>query len=157
MKSAATTPARSAAPHHAAAAAEPARPPGGTRRFVLHFVEMVVAMAVGMVVLQPVWSLGLGALGQSHLLDRPEPMALVMATDMTVAMSVWMRYRGHGWPSIVEMGAAMYLPFLVLFVPLWAGLISDHGLMVGGHALMLPAMVVAMLLRRDEYAHGHHC
>jgi hypothetical protein len=28
--------------------------------------------------------------------------------------------------------------------------------MVVGHVLMVPAMVVAMLLRRDEYTRGHH-
>ena len=135
---------------------QPTRTSHGLRRFVLHYLEMVVAMAVGMVVLHPVWSLGLGALGQADVLNRTEVMALVMATNMTVAMSAWMRYRGHGWASIAEMGAAMYLPFLVLFVPLWAGLISSGGLMLAGHLLMLPAMVVAMLLRRDEYM-GHHC
>jgi hypothetical protein len=136
--------------------ARPTRNSHGLRRFVLHYLEMVVAMAVGMVVLHPVWSLGLGALGQADVLNRTEVMALVMATNMTVAMSAWMRYRGHGWASIAEMGAAMYLPFLVLFVPLWAGLISSGSLMLAGHLLMLPAMVVAMLLRRDEYM-GHHC
>jgi hypothetical protein len=136
--------------------AQPTRTSHGLRRFVLHYLEMVVAMAVGMVVLHPVWSLGLGALGQADVLNRIEVMALVMATNMTVAMSAWMRYRGHGWAGIAEMGAAMYLPFLVLFVPLWAGLISSGGLMLAGHLLMLPAMVVAMLLRRDEYM-GHHC
>jgi hypothetical protein len=72
-------------------------------------------------------------------------------------MSAWMRYRGHGWASIAEMGAAMYLPFLVLFVPLWAGLLSSGGLMLWGHLLMLPAILAAMFLRRDEYLHGHHC
>jgi hypothetical protein len=134
-----------------------ARRAGGLRRFLLHFVEMVVAMAVGMVALQPLWSFAAGALELSQALHRTEVMAMVMATDMTVAMSAWMRYRGHGWRSIVEMGAAMYLPFLVLFVPLWAGALSSRGLMIGGHALMLPAMLAAMLLRRDEYAYGHHC
>lgn len=140
-----------------AVATQPARTTNGVRRFILHFLEMVVAMAVGMVVLHPVWSLGLGAIGQADVLHRTEVMAIVMATNMTVAMSAWMRYRGHGWASIAEMGAAMYLPFLVLFVPLWAGLLSSGGLMLWGHLLMLPAMLAAMLLRRDEYLHGHHC
>jgi hypothetical protein len=125
------------------------------RHFVRHFLEMVVAMVVGMVALGPVWSTLFDVLGRSALLHRPEPMALVMATDMTIVMAAWMRYRGHGWMSTVEMSAAMYVPFVVLFVPLWMGLLSANGLMVAGHVLMLPAMVVAMLLRRDEYACGH--
>ncbi|MHC8503747.1 hypothetical protein ACVGVP_09520 [Pseudonocardia artemisiae] len=41
-----------------------------------------------------------------------------MATNMTIGMSLWMRYRGHGWRSITEMGASMYIPFIVLFVPM---------------------------------------
>jgi hypothetical protein len=52
-----------------------------------------------------------------------------------------------------EMGAAMYVPFLVLFVPLGLGLIDSGALMLWGHLLMLPAMAVAMVLRRREYAH----
>ncbi len=128
-----------------------------TWRFVRHYLEMVVAMAVGMVALAPVWSWASGALGASALLDRPDIGALVMATNMTIAMSAWMRYRRHGWAPIAEMGAAMYLPFLALFVPLWTGAISADTMMIAGHLLMLPAMAVVMLLRLDEYTlHTHH-
>jgi hypothetical protein len=42
-----------------------------------------------------------------------------MATNMTIAMSAWMRYRGHRWAATAEMAAAMYLPFIVLLFPLW--------------------------------------
>jgi hypothetical protein len=51
------------------------------------------------------------------------------------------------------MGAAMYLPFLLLFVPLALGVIGEGALMLWGHLLMLPAMAAVMLLRPDEYAH----
>ncbi len=56
----------------------------------------------------------------------------------------------------MEMGAAMYLPFVVLFAPFWTGMISGSALFVIGHVLMLPAMVLAMLLRRSEYTQHHH-
>jgi hypothetical protein len=37
---------------------------------------------------------------------------------------------------------------------LWIGLVEDRGALMGvQHATMLPAMLGAMLLRRDEYAH----
>ena len=132
--------------------------PASWRRFVRHFVEMVVAMIVGMAVLGPVWVMLLTLLGCASLLEHAEIHALLMATDMTIGMSLWMRYRGHGWASIREMAAAMYLPFVVLFVPLWAGLISAETMLTGGHLLMLPAMLFAMLRRRDEYKvqHGKH-
>ena len=122
------------------------------KKFTVHFLEMVVAMAVGMVVLHPVWTLVLDAVGAPGLMSNPYTGALIMATNMTVAMSAWMKIRGHRWRPIVEMGAAMYLPFLALFVPLALGLISEGSLMLWGHVLMLPAMAAAMLLRPSEYA-----
>ncbi|MGH8867721.1 MAG: hypothetical protein ACRDYU_06980 [Actinomycetes bacterium] len=126
------------------------------RRFTRHYLEMVLAMALGMVLLHPLWSVLLDALGWSAVLGGPDSGAMVMATDMTLAMSAWMRYRGHDWAPIAEMAVAMYAPFVVLLVPLWTGAISGEALMVAGHVLMLPAMAVAMLLRRDEYTQAHH-
>jgi hypothetical protein len=126
------------------------------RAFARHYLEMVIAMVVGMIALGPVWSWLAARIGATELFDRPDLGALVMATDMTIAMSVWMRFRGHGWAPIAEMAAAMYLPFIILFVPLWAGLISEATLMVAGHLLMLLAMAAAMLLRVHEYTHAHH-
>ena len=123
------------------------------RKFTLHFLEMVVAMAVGMVALHPVWTLVLDAAGAPGLMHNPYTSALIMATNMTLAMSAWMKVRGHRWRPIAEMGAAMYLPFLVLFVPLALDLIGEGALMLWGHVLMLPAMAAAMLLRPSEYAH----
>ena len=123
------------------------------RKFALHFAEMVVAMAVGMVALHPVWMFALDAADAGELMRNPYSGALIMATNMTLAMSAWMKIRGHRWRPIVEMGAAMYLPFLVLFVPLALGAIDDGALMLWGHVLMLPAMAAAMLLRPSEYAH----
>jgi hypothetical protein len=123
------------------------------RKLVIHYVEMVVAMAVGMIALHPVWTFALDAVGWSAFLDHPEAMAMVMATNMTIAMTAWMRFRGHGWRPCAEMGAAMYVPFLVLFPPMWAGWITSGGMLTWGHVLMLFAMAGAMALRPHEYAH----
>lgn len=49
----------------------------------------------------------------------------------------------------------MYVPFVLLLVPPWAGLISEHMLNLLGHVLMVLFMLGAMLLRRDEYSHDH--
>ncbi|HEV8567746.1 MAG TPA: hypothetical protein VGQ92_11760 [Actinoplanes sp.] len=51
------------------------------------------------------------------------------------------------------MSAAMYLPFLVLLIPYWLGVISAGTVMTAGHLLMLPAMFAAMLWRRSDYHH----
>jgi hypothetical protein len=124
-------------------------------RFGLHLVEMVVAMMVGMMALGAAVDAALAAAGTPHLFDRVDVEALVMATNMTIGMSLWMWFRRHTWTAIVEMGAAMYLPFAVFLVPFWAGLVPGSLVMAAGHTLMVPAMVVAMLRRREEYL-GHH-
>jgi hypothetical protein len=121
------------------------------RRFVRHYLEIVVATVAGMVVLGPAESKLLNAIGWAELLARFETYALVMATNMTVAAAAWMRFRRHGWAAIAELAVAMYAPFLVLFPPLWLGVLSATGLMVLGHLLMLFAIAAVMLRRRDEY------
>ena len=126
------------------------------RNLVRHFVEMVLAMLVGMAVLGMVAGLICAALGHSGFLtDHAGLRAWVMALNMTIGMAVWMRYRGHSWGAITEMGGAMFVPVAVLIVPYLAGAISAAALLVGMHVLMLPAMVVAMLHRRGEYAQDH--
>ncbi|GAA2989855.1 hypothetical protein [Streptosporangium longisporum] len=144
-------------------AADTSRPPStrpsfrtsGRWHFAWHFAEMVIAMIAGMLLFGQVWAVVSPLLGWSDALARADLAAMVMATDMTLGMAIWMRVRGHDWPSIAEMGAAMFVPFLVLLVPFWTGALSGDGLMIGGHLLMLPAMLVAMLLRRKEYSRPH--
>ncbi|MGW9630546.1 hypothetical protein ACWGST_07555 [Agromyces sp. NPDC055520] len=115
-------------------------------RFALHGVEMVIAMVLGMIVLGPVW-----AWAWPGLSENTTAHVLVMATNMSIGMAVWMRIRGHGLPAIAEMCAAMYLPFLVLLPFYWVGALSGMAVMMAGHVLMLPAMLIAMLRRRHEY------
>jgi flagellar biosynthetic protein FliP len=112
-------------------------------RFAGHYLEMVLAMVVGMVALAPLWPAAWVASEGVH--------AIVMATDMTVAMVLWMAVRRHRWPRIAEMAAAMYLPFVALLVPWGLGVLSGSALMVAGHVIMFPLMLLAMLWRRHEY------
>ena len=119
-----------------------------TWHLVRHYVEMVVAMLAGMLVLGPVEDLV-----WPDLTARADVGVLVMATNMAIGMGAWMRYRGHSWRGVAEMSASMYVPFLVLLVPFWAGGIGEHTMMTWGHLLMLPAMALVMLLRPSEYAH----
>lgn len=125
------------------------------RRFVLHYVEMVVAMLVGMAVFAPLWTMAFDAFDAAATLDRDDVMSMSMATNMVVGMSLWMWFRGHTAAPIAEMAVAMYLPFVVLLVPLWLGAISVTFLLVAGHVLMLAAMLAAMLRRRAEYSCQH--
>jgi hypothetical protein len=129
-----------------------------TRRFVRHYVEMVVAMFLGMVVLGAPAMLALGAAGVSSAeleADAPALMLLGMGVTMTVPMVGWMRCRGHGWGPSNEMAASMLIPTAGVIALLGARLVEDIGTLLAiEHAVMLPAMLVAMLLRREEYA-GH--
>jgi transcriptional regulator GlxA family with amidase domain len=129
---------------------------GSWWRFASHYLEMVVAMLVGMLVIGMALSVILSAigLGYSHA-AHPAIGALEMTFTMSAGMALWMRYRGHGRASTLEMTAAMFVPLVVLFPLLWAGLISGGMVMMSLHVLMLPAMLVAMLRRRGEYATAH--
>jgi flagellar biosynthetic protein FliP len=53
---------------------------------------------------------------------------------------------------------AMYVPFLLMYPLYFTGLASESAVMMVGHILMTPAMVVAMLFRLGEYTttHRHH-
>jgi hypothetical protein len=132
-----------------------------TRRFIRHYFEMVVAMLLGMLVLGGtatvlLEAVGIDASNWDH--DLPALFLFAMAFTMTVPMVGWMRYRGHGWLPCAEMSAAMFLPTLVVVGMLGAGVGGDvHSLMGIQHVAMFPAMLVAMLLRREEYggAHAH--
>jgi hypothetical protein len=133
---------------------QPRRPHrAGWLPFIRHYIEMVVAMAIGMVALMPLEMWAVQAVGAPRLLDHVEPMALVMATDMAIAMGAWMAYRRHGWRDIAEMTAAMYLPFVIFFPATMTGRMTGGTMMTAGHGLMLLAMLAVMLWRRDHYGH----
>ncbi|MEU6798948.1 DJ-1/PfpI family protein [Nonomuraea wenchangensis] len=129
---------------------------GSWWRFAWHYVEMVVAMLAGMLALGTALSIVLSAVGwdYSHA-DHPVIGASEMVLTMSLGMAAWMRYRRHSWGSILEMVAAMAAPLVVLVALLWAGAVSDGALMMLLHVLMLPAMLIVMLRRRQEYSMAH--
>jgi hypothetical protein len=125
------------------------------RHFVVHYVEMVVVMFVGMFVLMPPTGWVFGAFGTSWSRLTPAAYVFAMALTMTVPMVGWMRYRGHTWRANVEMAASMLIPAFAVMAGLAVGA-AKGTLTVPEHAAMLSAMLVAMLLRRDEYSAAHH-
>lgn len=137
----------------------------GTRRFARHFFEMVGVMTLGMFVLGVafrqlhilLFGSGFAAAWDDHVLLA----AFAMAFNMTVPMVLWMRYRGHSWERGGEMAAAMNLPLLPALVLYWLGAIPAEGVLGLQMMLMIPAMLGAMLYRKEEYsaphtAHRHH-
>jgi hypothetical protein len=125
------------------------------RRFFHHYLEMIVVMLVAMVILGGVVSVVFGFLGQSNLLHFAGLRAFVMTANMTIGMTIWMRFRRYGWASTAEMDGAMVLPIVLLIGPYWAGVLSAAALFGVMHALMLPFMFVVMLRRYNEYAQDH--
>ena len=127
------------------------------RRFARHYVEMVVVMFAGMVVLGAPAGWLFGAIGTSWSRLSPALMVFAMAVTMTVPMVAWMRFRGHAWRPTNEMAASMFIPAFVAMALVWTGVASGMStLMIFEHAAMLGGMLVAMLLRRDEYAGAGH-
>jgi hypothetical protein len=123
-------------------------------RFARHFLEMVLAMMVGM----GVFGLALVVLGEppgyANLLVRYGLMGAFMAAPMVA----WMRHRRHSWRDGGEMTAAMLVPMLAMVLPVQLGVavpgLSKGSLMMLSHMAMIGGMVAWMVYRRDRYAHG---
>lgn len=113
--------------------------------FVVQYLQVLAAMGIGMVVLGPF------SMRVVHRAGAEGEM-LLMATDMVVGMALWMIYRRHDWPEVVEMSAVMYASVAALFPFYWLGLLGPTTLMILGHILMLAGMAVAMLRRRRSRA-----
>jgi hypothetical protein len=127
--------------------------------FIRHYIEMVVVMFAGMIVLGLRGEAALKAIGSgtSELRhDAPAIVFLGMMATMTIPMVAWMRYRGHRWQPTLEMAASMIIPTLIAIALLAAGVVSFEALMGLEHVAMLLGMLAAMLLRIDEYTHAHH-
>lgn len=120
------------------------------RPLARHYVEMVIAMFVGMIVLGGLRSvLGLSVPFE----DQPGLAYTLMAVDMSIGMAAWMRYRGHRWAGTLEMCAAMFVP-LALMPLVWADRMGAMTFMTVAHVVMLVAMLAVLLRRRAE--HSHH-
>ncbi|MEV0156934.1 hypothetical protein AB0H57_24830 [Micromonospora sp. NPDC050686] len=131
------------------------RAPRSRRAFVLHFVEMVVVMFVGMGVFSGLAALAFGAAGSSLSDQSGAFRVMLMGVNMTVPMVLWMAFRGHSAPRNLEMAAAMLGPTGVAAALVGAGALDVMAGMAVQHVVMIPAMLGVMLWRYDEYAHRH--
>lgn len=130
------------------------RPMQQAVRFAWHFIQMFIAMMLGMLPFVAV----LAFLGINNLSRRqPELFASLMAISMVLPMAAWMRYRmGHGWARTGEMSTAMIAPTVVI-VPLCLAGFLPHSAAVGAtHVLMPVAMLADMGYRWRDYAHHQH-
>jgi len=119
-----------------------------TLAFVLHFVEMSIAMIVGMLLFMAI----------PGVMQLPEALHLVgMGLAMTLPMIGWMRVRGHGWRHGIEMSLGMLLPWAAMLslVSLGATTAIPWLEQADGPAMFL-GMLGVMLLRPGHYAAQTH-
>ena len=127
----------------------------GKRAFARHFVEMLLAMFLGMGVFGGLATL-IFALAGSSLTDQSVALRVtLMGVYMTIPMVAWMRYRGHSAARNLEMAASMMIPSLIVAAVAWAGALEADAALGIQHAIMIPAMLGVMLWRYDEYARPH--
>jgi hypothetical protein len=123
-------------------------------RFSWHFVQMFIAMMLGMLPM----GLVLALLGVRNLSKtQPELFAVIMAIFMVLPMAAWMRVRmGHGWARTTEMSLAMVAPTAVIVPLCLAGLLPHTAAVGPSMSLMTVAMLADMGYRWRDYAqHGH--
>lgn len=136
------------------------QPATGTGAFVRHYVEMVLAMAVGMPIFGVLFVSPLDPFGyRATLQANPYVREFVMLVAMSIPMVGFMAYRRHTWPRTIEMVAGMALPALAVIGLTASSLVpilTVGTLTVFSHLAMLLGMLAAMLYRRSEYSGAHH-
>jgi len=115
------------------------------RAFALDYLQMLAAMALGMIALGP-----LSMRVAHHAGAAGETPAMV--TSMAIGTVAWMGWRRHGLRAIVEMSAVMYASVAVLFPFYWLGVLGPNALMVLGHVLMVVGMAIALRRTRRSRA-----
>jgi hypothetical protein len=123
--------------------------------FLWYFVQMVLAMEVGMIIYHRLVRPLLAPTGFSALtMEYPMFGYWMMVVSMVLGMLALMRYHKSTWRYSLEMTLAMIAPLAVLTVLVLCTLLSIHTLYDFGDYLMFLAMAVFMLLRPHEHGHG---
>lgn len=130
-----------------------------TMRFLLHFLEMQIAMVLGMIPWHPVVRALRASPTYAEAFQRGSALSILgHGLFMTIPMVAWMVIRRHGWRHSMEMGAAMFAPGVVIIVLCWLGADTYWPWLI---TLASPAgtigMLVYMLFRRDHFTEkaGH--
>ena len=120
--------------------------------FWRHFLEMLAAMAVGMIATGAIFLSVVGLKTWEQVtVQYPTQALLAMAAGMTVPMVAWMLFRGMGRRNSYEMAAATVLPVVPFLFLVWSGVTTSA--QCGGYCVvMIAAMLGLMLYRRDEYS-----
>ena len=122
-------------------------------RFILHLLEMLLAMVPGMAILNLLESLIPASSSYTAVFESGSNLYdPVMAVFMAVPMVGWMIVRGHGWHHGAEMAFGMIAPVAAIFVPRLLGADAYQSWLADiSHPAMFLGMILAMLYRRDHY------
>ncbi len=126
--------------------------------FARHYVEMLVAMGLGMMAFGILFVSPLDPLGLREVLAaRPVARELGMLVAMSLPMAAWMLFRGHSMERTIEMVAGMAVPSLIVIALANASVagLNAGNVSLWSHVAMLLGMLGAMLVRREEYARSH--
>jgi hypothetical protein len=126
-----------------------------TGRFVRHFVEMLVAMLLGMAVLMVALTAILALAGSDYMSaegDAPAALLAAMGVAMTLPMAAWMGHRGLPRAQIAEMVGAMGAVTLAILALLATGVVDADAALGAQHVAMVAAMLAVMLARRRIYS-----
>ncbi len=123
-----------------------------TGRFLLHLLEMLIAMGAGMGIFHLLIGLIRPYTYSTMVRSGTTLHAILMAMFMTIPMVAWMIVRGHGWRHSIEMAIAMLGPMAAV------GLLCQLGadtylpwLAEASCPAMFIGMIVAMLYRKEHY------
>ena len=124
--------------------------------FVLHFLEMCLAMCIGGISLNVLFFAGAAQFGYTNLPERyPEFSILMIGILLAIPMAAWMRFRGHDWRSNLEMSSSSIVLAILLIGAYWLGVIPVSGMLEWIKALACPVMLIPMLFRLDLYTASH--
>jgi hypothetical protein len=123
------------------------------RGFLLHFLELQIAMGLGAFVCYLVVRLisGVGSFSTAY-----HPGTFLFAVGdvlfLTVPVVAWMIFRGHGRRQSLEIAVAMISPVAAIMV-LGPLTVYDYltWLLIAGYPAMCLGMLIYMLYRRDHF------
>ena len=120
--------------------------------FWRHFLEMLAAMAVGMIATGAIFLSVVGLKTWDEVTTQyPTQALLAMAAGMTIPMGGWMLYRGMGRRNSFEMAAVMVLPVIPFLLLVWFGITTNA--QCGAYcATTVVAMLALMRYRKSEYS-----
>lgn len=125
--------------------------------FLWHLLQMVLAMAAGMMIYHLLLGTVLAGTGYAALTKEYQLFGYwMMVVSMTLGMIALMRYHRSTWRYCLEMTIAMLAPLAALTVLVLCYLFPIHTLYGVGDPVMILAMAAYMLYRPGQHAHGAH-